>query len=303
MRAVQTNSLLLLLFVAAGCSEAAKDSKAAPADESPKEKFTLDLHPRETPGSRAQWDIQTKVEILYSVEVNGAPDPNQDESATASLDVKTDVQIVTVDSKGTPTGLRGIVRSSQARIDGKTVPALPAGTQAESRTTGNEMTVTGLPFVLEPEITALAEGIFRGAEAEGPTDGDIFGTTEPRAIGEKWDVNVEQLKRLISTPEFSARDVSVTGSATLMGVVNVDGTECLHVRANSRIKDVKVDLPEGLTLSSATGTIRGNIYLDRATGMRRKDDGEVEFKLSAFAQPNVKINVTIKQSIARTITR
>lgn len=300
MRSVRNTSWALLFLIAVGCSESGKETKA-PETESPKEKFTIDLHPRERTGARALWKVQSEMSVGYTVDVNGQP--TDGETATAYLDLRADVEVLSVDSKGTPTGLRSTVRMSSARVNGLSVPAVPSGTVVESRKIGDQMSLTGLPFVLEPEVTALAEEILSGVEAEGPTDGDMFGTAEPRAIGEKWEINAEQIKEVISSPGFSARDARVNGSATLVGFADVEGTECLHVRANTRISDVEVELPEGLTVLRVGGTMRSNIYLDRATGLRRKDDANVEFEVTARAQGGVEVKLTVLKTLSRTIDR
>lgn len=302
MRAARITLLTFLFIVLSGCSEPGHGTDSPPQEaETSKEKYSLDLHPREHPGSRMEWAVRSEVSVGYAVEVTGVP--TEGETATAYLELKADLEVLSVDSKGTPTGLRSTVRSSTARFDGMPVAAIPGGTVVESKKIGDRMTLTGLPFVLQPEITALAEEILTGVEAEGPTDGDMFGTAEPRAIGEKWDINSEQIKRVISSPGFSAHNARVNGSATLVGFANVDGVECLHVRANTRITNVDVDLPEGLMLARVTGKMVTNIYLDKATGLRRKDDADVDFEVSAQAQGGVNVALTVVKTLSRTISR
>lgn len=301
MRVSPGTSLILLLLLGICCSDAGKDAKAETVAEAPEETYPLDLHPRERAGSRAQWDVRSEISVGYAVEING--NPMESETGTASLEVKADVEVLAVDTKGAPTEMRSTVRSSAARVDGQVVSAIPAGTVVESRMSGGQATLTGLPFVLDPAVTALAEGIFSGVEAEGTTDGDLFGTAAPRAIGEKWDINAEEIRRVISSPDFSAHNARVTGAATLVGMADVNGSECLQVRATTRIQDVDVTLPEELTLDRIKGTLRTDLYLDRATGLRRKESATADFVVTTRGQPGVTVILTVESALSRTIDR
>lgn len=301
MRDALSASLIALLVFSFGCSKAGKEAAPETVAEAPKETYPLDLHPRERAGARAKWDVKSEISVGFSVKVTGAPE--ESETGTASLEVKADVEILTVDTKGAPTGMRSTVRSSIARVDGQSVAGIPAGTVVESRLKDGQTTLTGMPFVLDPTITALAEGIFSGVEAEGPTDGDLFGTSAPRAIGDKWDINAEEIRKVISSPDFSAHNAQVTGTATLMGTANVNGTECLQVRATTRIKDVDIILPDELTLDRFRGTLRTDVFLDRATGLRLKDTATSDFEATTRGQPGVEVIITVKNSLSRTIDR
>lgn len=86
----------------------------------------------------------------------------------------------------------------------------------------------------------------------GPSDDEIFGTTEPQAVGAEWGVNVGLAQKDLSEKGIVAN--SLTGKVKLAGIEQVGTAECLDLRADLTIAGItSVDeLPKGSVIESAS---------------------------------------------------
>jgi hypothetical protein len=117
--------------------------------------------------------------------------------------------------------------------DAQTQALLPPGTKLLKSPVDEkwQYTVDGTP-VSEEAKDALETLLGSSVGAVG--DDDIFGSKEPRAVGERWSINVEKMKEddLDFDPQGAA------GSTRIVAVRQVDGVECLEIEAEMTIARV-----------------------------------------------------------------
>ncbi len=297
MRVLSATLLTILLGFGTGCSKSEPASESGDGDTAAKQKYTLDLAPREKVGARVRANLRTGVNTEILVQMGDRT--LNEQRASASLDAVADVEVLTIDSKGEPTGIRSTVRSSSALRDGRSVEAIPAGTVVESRNVTGDEAVTGLPFALDPEINRLAEIIFSGSEPEDPTDQETFGTDQPQAIGDRWSIDVMQFRDDIGAQGFDLTTASVNGSATLVELTTVKGVECYHVHAEINIRGAKVEVPPDVTLEKSDATMTFDTYIPIDGNREIQENGTFEMELKARGQNGATETRRISQTYSR----
>jgi hypothetical protein len=80
----------------------------------------------------------------------------------------------------------------------------------------------------------------------GPTDDDIFGTTQPQLAGAHWPVN-GGLARADLAEDTGVTSTSVSGETTFVGVKRVGDVDALEMRGEMHLEGITVPLPPGAT--------------------------------------------------------
>jgi hypothetical protein len=101
--------------------------------------------------------------------------------------------------------------------------------------------VEGAP--ISDDAKEALEALF-GSSRNDTGDDDIFGTPQPRAVGERWSINVEKMKD--DSMEFDPQGAS--GFTRLVAVRQVAGVECLELEAALTIPRADFNTPEGAKL-------------------------------------------------------
>jgi hypothetical protein len=143
-----------------------------------------------------------------------------------------------------------IIENGEARLN------LPKGTKISRSVEDDswQYSVDGEPV---PEEVAKAFSSLFGGKVNGPGDDDVFGSSVPRAIGERWDIDPTKLP---SDEDATLDPEGATGFTKLVGVRDVDGVECLEVEAEVSVPHVTLNnLPPGSKLHGAsfTGSFTG----------------------------------------------
>jgi len=144
-----------------------------------------------------------------------------------------------------------VVEELTRTTDGKTVELLPKGAKLASKPDGKEWQyeLEGKP--VSEEVSDALHTLL-GRTVGGPTDDEIFGTKQPRAVGESWNVDVNHLppdEHIAFNPE------GASGSMRFVGVRKVGETDCLDLQADLSVPSVSLKgLPEGAKVRSASMT-------------------------------------------------
>ena len=126
--------------------------------------------------------------------------------------------------------------------DGQPMALLAPGTKVLKSPVGKkwQYTVEGTP--VGEEVRDALETLFSGTVSDTGDD-DIFGTAEPRAVGESWSINVEKMKE---DEELDFDPKGASGSTRVVALRQVDGVECLEIEAEMTIPQVDFKgLPQG----------------------------------------------------------
>jgi hypothetical protein len=143
-----------------------------------------------------------------------------------------------------------------------------------------------------------ALGLTVDIEKPGPTDDEIFGTSERKKIGDTWPVNLKLLAEAMEDSGAAAQGISAKG--TLTDVVKDAGGRSLLVSIDVTATPV-LPLPPNMTVDKSTlkMTLSGRFPVD-TTRIRPED--KVEMEMSAHAkggQPDgssAEINISARQS-------
>jgi hypothetical protein len=154
-----------------------------------------------------------------------------------------------------------------------------------------------------PDAVAKALGLVVNIPSAGPTDDEIFGTTERKNVGDRWPVN-EALALKDANEELAdsgLRVVSVKGSTTLQKVTNDGGVEVLHLLANITAK-MSPAAKGPLTFADATMTATHTGAIPTDVNKRVREEGttiSMTFKASGKPKPEgpvVQMSGTAKRS-------
>jgi hypothetical protein len=152
-----------------------------------------------------------------------------------------------------------------------------AGIEAELAKPGDELRayVSGRRRIVESRGAEMASDLMEalGAAAalradDDPTDDDLFGTAERRAVGASWPVNADLFARF-GAQQMLFEPKNVAGTATLAALQTVKGVPCLEVRwkLDARNGSFKPgSLPSGLfgTMSVMSISARTVVPIDPA---------------------------------------
>jgi hypothetical protein len=79
----------------------------------------------------------------------------------------------------------------------------------------------------------------------GPTDDEIFGTTQAQLVGAHWPVNGELARAdLAEDPDVDWASTKVSGETTFVGVKHVSDFDALEMKAEMHIDGIKISLPQ-----------------------------------------------------------
>src|SRR5688572_8530382 len=145
--------------------------------------------------------------------------------------MESEATVLAVDAQGRPTKeSHTIVKLLEGA--GKK-PMLPAGTKVIASRPGRE---TVFEIAGKPATDAVAKALDLAVEitSGGPTDDEIFGTTERKKVGDRWPLN-EALALKDANEKLVASGLNVTsvkGTTTLQKVTKEGGVEVLHLLGN-----------------------------------------------------------------------
>jgi hypothetical protein len=127
-----------------------------------------------------------------------------------------------------------VVEELLQSLNGQSQALLPPGTRvmATARDEKWHYTVDGQPV---GEVVAGALSDLLGASAGGPGDDQIFGSTTPRAVGERWEVDVANLPE---EDEITFDPQGASGFTRVVALRQLDGVECLEIEAQLSLPKV-----------------------------------------------------------------
>ena len=196
-----------------------------------------------TPASRERHAIRFErpraVGARYRVEASGEKSLRMEQQgqATPVRDERTVVRmlaverIVAVNATGEPTSSEYTIETFEVERDGTTVRPLARGTvvlveRAISPDAEARMTVGGAPVASE---IATALGIVVSRKVSGVSDDEVFGSTNPRRVGERWNINAEVAERELAANGLT--DVRLRGQVQATELTTVDNLPCLVLTA------------------------------------------------------------------------
>ena len=220
-----------------------------------------------------------------------------------SVEMESEATVLAVDAKGRPTKeSHTIVKLLQGA---KKEPVLAAGTKVVASRPGKktEFEIGGAPA---PDAVAKALDLAVEISSGGPTDDEIFGTTERKKVGDRWPLN-EALALKDANEELGDAGLSVAsvqGATTLQKVTKSDGVDVLHLAGNM-IAKMSPAAKGPFTAADATmnATFTGAIPVD-LTKTVREEGATMTMVIKASGKPNpegptVQMSGNMKRSATR----
>lgn len=192
--------------------------------------------------------------------------------------IKGTLEVLAINESGAPLEVRIVIEAAtHDRGDGN-VEIVPPGSvvQAKVGAFGHNVLVDGQPAT--PEQAEALELLINLGD-ESPANDEVFGTDERQGVGASWPVDAEALAEKLSDDEMKIDPADISGQATLVGVVDVEGVPCLEVQCEATINNMPLpDMPDGATaLMKLTGV--GFLPVDTSRKMR-SESAELEMKVA-----------------------
>lgn len=100
----------------------------------------------------------------------------------------------------------------------------------------------------------------------GPSDDEVFGSKEPRAVGAHWSIDAQRAHDdLVSDQGESMANAVIDGDVTVAGLGQAEGVNCLELKSDLHMKNIAVPAaPAGSTVveGKATAHFEGLFPID-----------------------------------------
>jgi hypothetical protein len=184
-------------------------------------------------------------------------------------------RVVAIGSTGKPTTVQYTIEAFEVTEGGAPTTALPAGTvltveRATQPGADPRMHVNGRDVA--PEVAA-ALGIVVSRRSSDTSDDDVFGSTTPRRVGERWGINAALAQREMAAS--GAPEMRLRGDVRATELSTVDSLPCIVLTATMRGQLAGIpSLPPTATFRAGTmeATMSGAFPLD---GTSRPPTGSV----------------------------
>lgn len=267
-----------VLFTALSASLASialVSSLGAQTAPGPRDRHVIRFERPRAVGSR--YRVEANGEKSMHMERRGVSDPVRDERTVVRF-VAVE-RVLAVNALGSPTHSEFTVDTFEVERAGTRITALARGTvvsfeRATTPTGEPNIRVGGAPVA---EEIADALGIVVSRKVSGVSDDEVFGSTTPRRVGERWNINSAVAERELAASGLG--DVQLRGQVRALEVTTVDTLPCLVLEATmtGRLSGIPNMPPTATFVSGSLETThRGAFPLD---GTSRPPTGEMSMVL------------------------
>jgi hypothetical protein len=199
-----------------------------------------------------------------------------------------ELEIVDVDKHGRATETEQVIRSCVISKNGQVIRDEKAGTRLRAWRRGEDKGIEVDGVAVADETAGVLEMVCC-LEHDGATDDELYGSSEPRKVGETWpiehDAVLADFQRQTSTPIQSKQ---LSGEMKLLEALERDGEPCLKVFNRMKLDDAILGLgpmPPGATLEEASTDIKiQGVFPRDATKTWRSRSAQIELHL-VMVQP------------------
>lgn len=224
----------------------------------PAGKYRVSLSRPEVVGERAQ--MTRTVSDLTSQRIVEGGKVVKNETMRQHVEFEAVKETLAITPDGHPRRTRYTVQRFEARMGKSMQPIFASGTVLTAqRGSETEQSVTSSTGPLSKEQLAAVKLVISLRERRAG-DQEIFGTAEPRGIGDSWPINSERGKQSMEE-EGIAKLRSLTGNTTLVAEREVDSVPCLEIMGR-----MEADIENLPGLPKDTKVVRGKLRA-RVSGM------------------------------------
>lgn len=214
----------------------------ARGSKSPVARFPIQLERGAPKGARFLLTSEARIFRSESV-VEGEEEVQSEGSGEGEVKLTAIATVHGVNGEGGITQAEYEVWTFSGSIDGASVAQIPAGSVLRTEKTEEGTRITLDDGELTPRQLLLLVQVLETAQEDQPGDDDIFGTEEPRAVGETWPVNADQAVKAFSANGTKLSAEAVSGGSRLVERRQVAGVDCLHIEGRL---DVSLLEPPGI---------------------------------------------------------
>lgn len=227
MRASSCNVIVFAMVAMACGAPATTVEHAASVEEPSGTRYPIRLERAEHAGQR--WRVNAVARDSRVREPVGIEGERMEETVVVELTAVTEV--LEVDGEGRQLRDQHTIERLEATVEGETPGAiLPPGSVVTVIRGDDPVVLVDGAEPAEAILEALDLALDFGVDTN---DDEVFGTSEPRAIGERWPVDVERAQRM-----FPVRSEAMRGTVHIDERVDVDGQSCLFLRGHLAIDDL-----------------------------------------------------------------
>lgn len=241
----------------------------------------------------ATGDRSMQMEML----VNGNPMQNQSQSVSGSLESV--VTILEVDEDGVPTKQEHVIKSFSGKADDAAVEGISEGTKITVETGEDDVTsysVDGKPA--EAPLDELLDTLI-AVSADDSDDDAILGTDEPKAVGDEWQIDADELLESMQKSGMEIEADSVDGKAKVVSKVDTPVGEALEVNAEIKVNLAKGPIPVPMDFEEAqlVVTMAGQLPIDeKAHAPKKTMSMDLALKGTGEPQPGTKMGLSMKMT-------
>ena len=206
-----------------------------------------------------QYDLVASGSETIRNRMNRTGERGSDQTIRRAIDLEAEVTVAAVDEQGLPTRVALRVGKLLIRIDEQEHRPVEAGqTIIAARQGGATAFSIQGGGALSAELSEVLAAVVDLVPPPVNLD-EVYGSTSPRRVGERWSVDSAAASRLFSHMQLIARSRDVDGHVELAGIAERDGHRCLELTAEldvSRLSFPPGALPGGMQVQEATVTQR-----------------------------------------------
>jgi hypothetical protein len=184
------------------------------------------------------------------------------EAEEREVDLEAIIEVLHVDGAGEPVSLAYTVEHLIVQTPAGRTEILPGGWVVGAEPSEDEVTFRSAD-PLPAEARKALDDTLSPLSSES-SDDDIFGTTEPQAIGAIWPVNAARTAKEFRRMHLDIPAEAVHGRSQLVGLADVAGQVCLDVAGEVSIRDTRIINVPGARIDAAElrSTYRARLPLD-----------------------------------------
>ncbi len=186
--------------------------------------------------------------------INGTP--QELDNSEIFVELNADASILNVDAEGRPTKIQYTVKRCVMNMNGTSKTVVPKGSvftaQRHDESQETHFSMNGEALGTN-ENAALQ--IIASLSQGGPTENDIFGTSEHQPVGASWDINTDKaIESFHSNTTLPISGADISGRSSLLAVREDKGQPCLMISSRLSIENFVPgfeELPKGFELKRA----------------------------------------------------
>ncbi len=233
-------------------------------------RYEIRFHRPSAVGARARIEVEGSKQMTMERRAGRATETVRDD--TTQVRFVAVERVVAVNASAKPTTLEYTIEAFEVTHAGTRSTPLPAGTvltveRATQPGTEPHLRVNGRE-VSEEVASALAIVITR--RTSETNDDDVFGSSTPRRVGERWNVNAALAQQELA--RGGAPEMRLRGDVRATGLTTIDSVECLELRVSMRGQLSGIpNMPPQATFRSGTMelSVEGALPTDGTSRARR----------------------------------